>query len=47
MSEFLGIFAFSGAVCAIFWVWVFIETYGERKRDKAGCDSLSGSDNTV
>lgn len=35
MSEFLGIFAFSGAVCAIFWVWVFIETYGERKSDKA------------
>ena len=35
MGELLGIFLFSGAVCAIFWVWTFLETYEERKRDRA------------
>jgi len=35
MSELFGLFVFSGAVCAIFWVWVYISSYGERKRDKA------------
>ena len=35
MGELLGIFLFSGAVCAIFWVWNFLETYEERKRDRA------------
>jgi hypothetical protein len=35
VSELLGIFVVSGVVCAVFWVWVFIETYAERKRDKA------------
>jgi hypothetical protein len=35
MGELLGIFAFSGVVCAIFWVWTSIDTYHERKRDRA------------
>lgn len=34
MSELLQIFLFSGAVCAIFWVWTSIDTYHERKRDR-------------
>jgi hypothetical protein len=35
MGELLAIFLFSGGVCAIFWVWSFLETYEERKRDRA------------
>jgi hypothetical protein len=35
MDELLGIFLFSAAVSAVFWVWTYISTYGERKRDKA------------
>ena len=35
MSELFGIFLFSGAVSAIFFLWSFIATYEERKRDRA------------
>ena len=35
MSEFFGIFLFASGVSAVFWVWAFLESYEERKRDKA------------
>ena len=35
MGELLVIFLFSAGVSAIFWIWAFLESYEERKRDRA------------